>query len=161
VRGKDFEYGIYQLSLEAAADRPFALDVGDRDDLNVVRFGGKETTDGHTFRWTGPQSFVSINGLTGREREVVLVMNDGGRPAQAPPAIVQVFFNDVHLGDAHVGLGFQPYRFAIPADLVEAAARVDDPAQLKLITTPWNPHRMLGLADDRELGVMVDRVDVR
>ena len=104
VRGKDFEYGIYQLKLGGDADGPFSLDVGDRDDLNVVRFGGKEKLDGHTFRWTGAQSFVSITGLTGTEREIVLVMNDGGRPAKAPPARVEVFLNDVRLGGARVTL---------------------------------------------------------
>jgi len=160
VRAKDFEYGIYRLSLDASPSGPFDLDVGTQDDLNVVRLGGKETTEGHTFRWTGAQSFISVNGLTGHERQLVLVMNDGGRPANAPPALVEVFFNDVRLGEATVGLGFQPYRFDIPASLAEAVAGVDDPAQLKLITKPWNPHRLLGVTDDRDLGVMVDRVEI-
>jgi hypothetical protein len=160
VRGKDFEYGIYQLKLGGEAGRGFSLDVGDRDDLNVVRFGGKETTDGQTFRWSGSQSFISVTGLTGREREVLLVMNDGGRPAQAQAAVVEVFLNDVRLGEARVAPGFQPYRFAIPAGVAEAASGIDDPAQLKLVTTTWNPRRALSKDDDRNLGVMVDRVEI-
>jgi hypothetical protein len=35
------------------------------------------------------------------------------------------------------------------------------PIQLKLTTTVWRPEEMLGTPDDRELGVMVDRVAVR
>ena len=37
----------------------------------------------------------------------------------------------------------------------------DAPVRLKLTTVIWNPEQVLGTADNRELGVMVDRVEVR
>jgi hypothetical protein len=103
---------------------------------------------------------VAIPGFSGREREVVLVMNDGGRPKPSGPARVDIFLDDVPLGSTTVGPGFQVYRFAIPAEVATRAAAVDDPARLTLRSTLWNPHAALGLPDNRNLGVMVDRVEV-
>jgi hypothetical protein len=41
------------------------------------------------------------------------------------------------------------------------AAAAADPVELRLVTTQWNPARVLGSADDRELGVMLDRVAIK
>ena len=32
---------------------------------------------------------------------------------------------------------------------------------ISLLTPVWNPHEVIGSGDDRDLGVMVDRVQVR
>jgi len=176
VRLKEFDYGVYELIVGDLPDRPFSLDVGYRDDLNVIRFNAKETTTtaegSRTVRWTGAQSFIAVPGMTGREREVSIVMHDGGRPPTASPARVEVLFDvpcnqcagkqfEVSLGTVIVGPGFRPYTFAIPAEAAARAAAVDDPAIIKLISTVWNPQQLLGGPDNRNLGVMVDRVDVR
>jgi hypothetical protein len=159
IHQKEFDYSIYRLSLGTRSGAPFVLDVGDRDDLNVVRFHAKEKSDGLSIRWTQRQSYVEIPGLTGTEREVVLVMHDGGRDPRATPARVQVFFEDTLLGEIDVKAGFQSYRLALPADLAARAAAKDDPAQLKLISTIWCPHDF-GQLDMRQLGVMLHRVEV-
>jgi hypothetical protein len=175
VRFKEFDYGIYQLTVGDIPSEPFILDVGYRDDLNVIRFNAKETTgtpEGpRTIRWTNQQSFVAIPGMRGQEREVVLVMHDGGRPKQATPAKVEAFLDlpcvecegkvfEVSLGSVSVGPDFRPYRFAIPPEAASRAATLDDPAIVKLISTVWNPQRLLGGPDNRNLGVMLDRVEV-
>jgi hypothetical protein len=160
-RFKEFDYSIYALSLGERAAGPFVLDVGFQDDLNVVRFHAKESTADLTFRWTGPQSFVAVPGLAGSEREVTLVMHDGGRPTAAEPARVDVFFDDLPLGSIDVGSGFQAYRLPLPAGAAEAAARRDAPARLRVVSTTWRPSEFLGGSDGRELGVMVDRVEIR
>ena len=46
VRRKDFDYSIYQLLTGPALHEGFVLDLGERDDLNVVRFHAKEQTEG-------------------------------------------------------------------------------------------------------------------
>jgi hypothetical protein len=130
------------------------------DDLSIVRFHARETADGRSIRWTMPTSFVSATGLTGREHEIALVMHDGGRPASAPPAEVEVFFDDHSLGRVRVTKGFQTYTLQIPADLVASAAGRVGPAKIKLLSTTWNPREFLGGSDDRELGVMIDRVEI-
>jgi hypothetical protein len=161
VRRKEFDFGLYELLPAAPGAGPFDLDVGIRDDLHVVRFHAKEAADGRTMRWTQRQSFVSVPAFPAGAREVVVVMSAGGRPAAAPPADVTVRLNDRVLGTARVPDGFHAYTFAIPPDVAAAAAGADEPARLALVTAVWNPQQVLGSPDSRELGVMVDRVQVR
>lgn len=160
ARQKDLSYCIYQLSLGTADRRGFVLDVGTLDDLHVLRFQSKETTENRTFRWTGPQSFVAITGLTGSERELALVMHDGGRPAIAPPARVELFLAGTSIGSVDVGKGFQEYRIAIPPGVIQAAATGIDPAELRIVSTTWAPKDYLGGTDNRALGVMIDRIEI-
>src|SRR5262249_16356573 len=74
VRQKEFEYGLYEFTDPEPVDDQggFDLDIGQRDDLHVVRFHAKEMSEGHTFRWTGATSYVSITNLTPTSRELIL-----------------------------------------------------------------------------------------
>jgi len=157
---KDFEYGIYEFGPARARDAAaIDLDVGILDDLHVVRFGAKEETEGRSIRWSGRTSGISLVGFRPEHRTVTVWMNDGGRPPSVAPAEVAVHLEDVLLGTARVSTGFKTYSFSIPADLAVRAAPAD-PARLKLVTNLWNPHQALGSGDTRDLGVMVDRVQV-
>jgi len=163
VRQKEFEYGLYEFTDAEPVneDSGFDLDIGVRDDLHVVRFHAKEVTDGHTFRWTGAQSYVSITRLLPSSRELTLWLSNGGRPPAAGPAEISVFLQGQMVGSAVVDSGFRPYTFVIPSDLAARAAASRDPVELRLVTPTWNPHNVLGTADDRNIGLMVDRVAVR
>ncbi len=161
VRRKDFDYSIYHLTIGEDPQRNFVVDLGYQDDLYVLRFHAKEQTEGRTVRWTRAQSFVAISGLTGTERSVTLEMHDGGRPPAAPPARVELFFADVAIGTIDVRPGFRTYTLPLPAAAVEQAARLDAPTRLRLVSTVWSPRKILNLPDDRELGVMIDRIEVR
>jgi hypothetical protein len=88
-------------------------------------------------------------------------MHDGGRPPAAPPADVTVLIKERSLGTVRVTTGFSEYDFAIPADVAAAAAATGEPVRITLRTATWNPRVILGTSDDRDLGVMVDRVAVR
>jgi hypothetical protein len=160
ARQKDLGYSIYQLTIGETEPHGFVLDVGTLDDLHVLRFRARETAEGRTFRWTGPQSFVAVTGLTGNERRLTMVMHDGGRPANAPPADVELFFNETPLGKIHVGSGFQEYAVTLPPEIVRAASTSQDPAILRIVSSTWAPRDYLGGTDDRALGVMVDRVEI-
>jgi len=160
AREKDLGYSIYQLTAAPQTARGFDLDVGYLDDLQDVRLFAREVTEGRTFRWTSKQSFIAASGLTGNERQVEFVMHNGGRPAAAPPATVDVFFNEVLLGRLTVVFGFQTYRLTLPAELARAAAASPDPAQLRLVSSVWRPSEFGGGPDTREMGVMLDRVAI-
>jgi hypothetical protein len=161
IRRKEFDFGLYELrSGDSGVPPTFDLDVGDRDDLNVVRFHAKEAFEGHTFRWSQRQSFVSVPALPAASRELVLEMSSGGRPAASDPAEVTVHLNDRLLGTLHVTDGFKSYMLEIPGDVV-AAARTGQPARLRFVVPVWNPQETLGSPDDRDLGVMIDRVQIR
>jgi hypothetical protein len=161
VRRKEFDYSLYAFA-RPTTDRPaFDLDVGVSDDLNVIRFDAKERTEGRTFRWSQDQSFIVITRLNPGNQIVAIWMSNGGRPPAAPPADVSLLYGDRLLGSARVSRGFAEYDFTLPPDLVASAAASGEPVRLALRTTVWNPSRVLGGADDRDLGVMVDRVSVR
>lgn len=162
VRQKEFEYGIYQfVAAPPRSDLWFDLDVGTRDDLHVLRFRAKEASEGRTFRWTSRASAISVTSLLPTAREVTLVMSDGGRPPAAPLADVEVFLHNQLLGRLEVEGNFRPYTLAIPPELASRAAAASEPVELRLVTTQWNPARVLGSSDDRDLGVMLDRVTIK
>jgi hypothetical protein len=162
VRAKEFDYGVYAFTPPPPhPEGGFDLDVGVRDDLHVLRFHAKEQADGRTIRWTRATSYVSITAISPSAREVTLCMNNGGRPAAAAPATVAVSLHGQLLGTVTVANGFGEYRLAIPAALAARAAGFGDPVELKLVTALWNPHEVIGSPDDRDLGVMVDRVAVQ
>ena len=88
-------------------------------------------------------------------------MHDGGRPKSAPPARVELFFGGVAIGTIDVQPGFRTYTLPLPATAVGDAARTDEPAQLRLVSSVWNPRQILNLSDDRDLGVMIDRIEIK
>jgi hypothetical protein len=161
VRFKEFDFGIYRFEPRAAATPPTSFDIGAFDDLNVVRFHAKERTGDTAFRWTTASSYVTIPGLAAAARRLTLWMSSGGRPAKAPAALVTVSFDGRPLGTVTVTDGFHAYGFDIPAELASAAAARDEPALVRLVSTTWSPHDLLGTPDDRRLGVMVQRVEVQ
>jgi hypothetical protein len=161
VHHKEFEYSLYVFGPPQHDLGPATLDIGVNDDLNVIRFHAKETADGRTMRWSGRQSFIVLDHLRADDRTLALWMSDGGRPPAAAPAIVQILVGSRPLGSLTVTGGFKEYDVAIPSDLAAAVSATAEPVRITLRTPTWNPMRVLGTADDRDLGVMVDRVAVR
>ena len=88
-------------------------------------------------------------------------MGDGGRPAAAPPADVTVLIGGQTLGTVRVSGGFKEYTFDLTPEIASALAAAGEPVRLLLRTTAWNPLKLLGRNDNRDLGVMVDRVAIR
>lgn len=158
---KQFDYTIY--ALEAGGEQRPALDVdiGTSDDLHVLRFYAKEETEGRTFRWSQDQSWIVLPDLPPSSRTIELWMSNGGRPDAAPPATVTIAIDDTVLGTVAVAAGFRPYSLAIPAAVAERASAADQSTRLRITTPTWVPARVLGTGDDRELGVMIDRVTVK
>jgi hypothetical protein len=155
VRHKEFDYGLYRFVTPGATSGTFVLAIGDKDDLYVVRFHGKERDQRGTFRWTQRQSYLSLP-LTADRHDLVLWMQNGGRSPKARPARVEAFIGERSIGTAVVGPALQPYSFAIATQ-----ALTGDSTTIRLVTDTWNPRETMGVADDRDLGVIVDRLEVR
>ena len=160
ARAKQFDYSLYAFGPPTPAPAAPDVDVGINDDLNVIRFHAKEVSEGHTFRWSQARSFVILNHVTHDARTLALVMHDGGRPPAAPAADVSVWLDDQELGAVRVAGGFREYTLPIPAALAARLA-TGEPVRIRLQVPVWNPSTILGTSDDRDLGVMVDRVTVR
>ncbi|MBI2834829.1 MAG: hypothetical protein HYX76_10440 [Acidobacteria bacterium] len=163
VRRKEFDFGIYRFVPPGPQPPWVSLDVGVMDDLQVLRFHAKEHTGSTTFRWTRDSSFVNVLGVRQDSRIAVFWMGDGGRPSNVEPARVTVQLNDQQIGEVTIerGGGFRPYTFSLPPALAAAAAASENPAVFRLLTNTWSPRATLGRGDDRQLGVMLDRVEVR
>ncbi len=99
-------------------------------------------------------------GLKPTDRELVLRMS-GGRPRQAAPAHVTVFLADREIGRADPDGQFRDYTFAIPEALARALAAKPGVVEARIESTTWTPRDVLGGTDDRALGVMIDRAEIR
>jgi hypothetical protein len=162
LRHKEFDFSIYRFDTDSPGPGPPALDVGVNDDLNVRRFHAKERdAHGVTYRWTRDVSHIALLGIRSTDRRLVLVLNDGHRPASVPKAQVEVTVDGRTLGRLIVNPDFHTYELEIPPDIAASAAGSDRPLQLTLTTNAWQPRAALGTPDDRMLGVMVDRVETR
>jgi hypothetical protein len=134
--------------------------MDESDDVSLLRFYAPEPSGNDVFRWTGARSYATIIGIDVNRRTLVVSMSSGGRPAKAGPAEVTVSLNDHTLGTVRVADGFQPYTFEIPEALAGAIADATGSARLALLTPTWMPSQVLGVKDDRELGVMVTRIEL-
>lgn len=161
-RGKEFDFSLYRFVDPPDQLPPFDLTLGANDDLFVVRFNAKEEINGQSYRWTTDSSYVTLLGMDGRSRKLVLWMDQGARPASAGSAVVKCYLDNEAIGEARVeGRGFQPYEFPIPASIAAAAEKREEPVLLRLVTPAWSPSKASGLDDDRTLGVMVRRVAIQ
>jgi hypothetical protein len=117
--------------------------------------------DDTPYRWSGPQSFILLLGIPADARRISLWMSNGGRPATAGPATVEIALDEDILGTVTVGRPVSEYTLDLPPAVAARAAESDDPARLRLRVSPWVPAEVLGGSDTRPLGVMVTRVEVR
>ena len=159
----EFNYGIYDLLVDPPPPGPFDLDVGGDDDLQVLGMHPRTLDErGVTYRWTTARSIVWVVGTLPETREITLHMSNGGRPEAAGVAEVRITLNDEPLGSITVPDDrFRPYAITIPPELAQAVAAGEGAAELRIETVPWIPLHVLGIPDQRELGVMLDRVEVR
>ena len=159
-KGQGIRIQRLRLRTSCGGHSPGDLDVGINDDLNTIRFHAKEQSDGRTVRWSQARSFLILNRVAPDARTLVLTMHDGGRPAGAPPADVTISVDGQTLGTVRVTGGFREYSLPIPTPLAQRIA-TGDPVRITLEVPTWNPLAILGTPDDRDLGVMVDRLAIR
>ncbi len=160
VRQKKFNLNLYQLHSVAQAPPVLDLDVGGFDDPWVLRMFARQDQDGITYRWVRDRSFVTLTGLPPSAHALVIRGGDGGRPAAAGPATVQVSLNERLVGTIIVRGAFADYRIELPPDVVAEAAARPAAVVVRLQCTTWTPKDVLGGSDDRALGFMLDRIRV-
>ena len=163
VKLKKFDFGVHRL-IERRQGRPdrFELEIGGPDDLYVTSFYGKEQDGSIRFRWSKARSQVRLRMISAEPTSLTLWASNGGRPPRAEPARTSVYLEGRLLGVVQLDSpAFQPYLFTVPSGATARAAANDGFAVLTIETPTWSPRRALGLADARELGVMVARVELR
>lgn len=161
VKLKEFDLVLLELLDQPVADEAFRVDIGGDDDPYVTAFHAKERdAKGLTFRWTRDSSELGVVGLRAEHRTVTLWMGAGGRPATAPPARVQVSMAGESIGEVEVTGGVRPYDLPIPAELAVGASKIDEATRLRLAVPTWNPSQGARTGDTRDLGVILDRVEI-
>ena len=163
ARTKPFNFTLYRIVGGSMDEGAFRIDVGAADDLHVIRFHGKERwgKEETTFRWTRDRSYFSVPKVSAENRALIVRMGNGGRPARVPPAQVTVFLDERAIGKIQVDGHFNDYTFAIPAQLAAELAKRTTAAEIRIESTTWTPRDVLGNSDERQLGVMIDRVEIR
>jgi hypothetical protein len=128
------------------------VDVGGSDDVQVSGFYDKEGGAGLTYRWTGPCASVYLPGVRPGATLVVRA-GIGRRPAAAP---VTASLNGVPLGAFEASAAWTDHALALPDPLPPG------PPVLRLDVRAWRPtHTDPTATDERDLGVMVDRLTIR
>ena len=138
------------------------VDVGVADELAVAGFHTRERNVELRFRWTTGRSSIRLRLPADRPSALTLWMGNGGRPAGVSPARVAVFAGNRPAGSVVVASSdIRAYELPLPPEAVDEAAGGDGFLVIRLETPTWNPHDALGTTDDRNLGVMVTRVELR
>jgi hypothetical protein len=162
VRWKSFVFTLFQLVPFSRLPAEARVDVGVADELAVTGFYTREQNSEWRFRWTSKRSSISLRLPAYRVSTLTIWMGNGGRPSGAPPARVTVFAGGRQVGSALVTTSsIRAYEFPIPLEAVDEAAEGEGFLLVRLETSTWNPHDTLGTIDDRNLGVMVTRVELR
>jgi hypothetical protein len=132
------------------------VDVGARDDRQVSGgFFEREHTGERDYRWLGRCGLVSLPAPPPGARSLVIAAAAGPRPGGGPVAV------DASLSGRPVGaLAVRPewaeYERPLPSDLPAG------PLLLRLAAPTWRPSDAFPASDDtRDLGVMVDRIEIR
>jgi hypothetical protein len=157
VRYKPFDLYLYRLTPSPREIPAVDIDVGGYDNAWVLRMFTRQVQEDVTYRWTRERSLISLP-IQESTRAIVLRASDGGRPARAGRAEVQVFLNDHPLGTIVVTGGFADYRIAVPPEVAAEAARGRRSPLVRLMCATWVPKLVLGGNDDRALGIMLDRI---
>ena len=156
----EFDSGLYELLPDPVPPGPVEIDVGSGYDLYVGNMHPSETSsEGRSFRWTRTRSTVWIVGTHPEASELILTLS--GRLDQAGIAPVRIVLNDRLLGTLSPADGYERYTLPIPPDLAREMAERDEASELRIESQPWVPSRLLGLPDDRILGIRLDRVVIR
>jgi hypothetical protein len=139
------------------------VDIGGAGDPQTSGFFESEATGEQTYRWTGgcldergnATGTIYLPAATSGAR-VTIRATAHLRPASAKPAHVIAYFNDVPVGEFTADGSWRDFSVTLPTPLPEGA-RI-----LRLEVPAWRPSNTDPLATDtRDLGIMVDRVEVQ
>jgi Dolichyl-phosphate-mannose-protein mannosyltransferase len=158
-RGREFHALNFTLSRVVPPEQiqvpPLPLvDIGGTDDVQVSGFYDKEGGGDLTYRWTGPCASVYLPGA--RPGATLVVRTSTGKRPATRPARVEASLDGAPLGS-----------FVASSDWTEIALPLPDPLPpgprvLRLDVPAWRPvHTDPAAADERDLGVMVDRLEIR
>jgi hypothetical protein len=133
------------------------MGAGEYPSLRGGFYGWETMPDGNTFRWTNGRGRVVLSRPSMGDLRLNLYVASG-RPTQAPLAQLSVWVDGVRVGERTLARGytFENWELTVPEDSLPATSEVE----IELRSDTWVPQD-IGLNEDpRELGVMVDRIEI-
>jgi len=151
-------YKIEPAWKREGAAYPFSLDVGRFDYGHLVGgFYAREGGPGGWYRWTGKTAEILLPWVPEGKSLLLSLTVGSPRPAGVEPAEVSVYLNECLLDRFKLADEFKTQTVIVPADAVaDPQART---ALLRLETNTWIPAEA-GLGDVRELGIVLDRIEL-
>ena len=137
---------------------PFSLDVG-RFDYGYLMSGfyAREGSPGGWYRWTGKTAEILVPWAPEGKNLILSLAVGSQRPAEVEPAKVSLYLNGLLLGRFDLGNEFKTQTIIVPPDsIADPQAKT---VRLRLETNPWIPAEA-GLEDVRELGIVLDRIEL-
>jgi len=157
-----YELEIYKIEPVWKGGRgvmyPFSLDVG-RFDYGYLMSGfyAREGSPGGWYRWTGKSAEIMVPWAPEGKSLVLSLTVGSQRPTGVEPARVALYLNDLLLERFDLGNEFRTQTIVVPPDpITDAQAKT---ALLRLETNTWIPAEA-GLADVRELGIVLGRIEL-
>ncbi|GEM_PF-1709779 len=120
-------------------------------------YGWETMPEGATFRWTNGLGRIVLSRPSMGDLNLNLSVASG-RPSLAQPAQLSVWVNGVSVGERTLAQGytFETWSLTVPEDDLPATSEVE----IELRSDTWVPQAIGYSEDSRELGVMVDRVEI-
>ncbi len=140
------------------ATYPFSLDVG-RFDYGYLMSGfyAREGSSGGWYRWTGETAEILVPWAPAGKSLLLSLTLGSQRPAGVEPAKVSLYLNELLLDRFDLGNEFKTLTIVVPPDSITGPQAKT--ACLRLETNTWIPAEA-GLGDVRELGVILDRIEL-
>lgn len=147
---------FYKLAVDADCVFPMQLDIGALDTAYIQSgFYQKEWLGERSFRWTNGSGMVTLPCLPHNAPDTLLLTLTAAaiRAADMPPVTTSLSI-DVHvLGQWTLVADITDISVLVPGELLQGAGHV-----LEIQSDTWIPQTYNVGADDRQLGVLVDRI---
>jgi hypothetical protein len=151
---------LFHVSLLEPLAYPLKIDIG-RPEAEEFMGDGFHTPELHLEQipvcWTVGRSEIFLPFIEdGMENVILRVGYFGIRPDGALPATVSVILDGEKLAEFPLQPGAEKIEIALPPGLIHRGV-----SRLELAVPPWKPSDHLPVEDSRELGLMLDYVEIR
>jgi hypothetical protein len=148
-------YRVIPRTGVATVTLPFRLDLGQGDFGALVSgFYGREKDGDITYRWTAPEAQLTLPSGVYSEARSLTLRAAAPRP-EGGEMMLQLKVDGIQWTTLTLGESFSTYAISTPTLLPDG-----DTVTLTLITEGWNPQAAGVSQDDRDLGVMLDWMEL-
>jgi hypothetical protein len=143
-------------SSETPPKNKYVINIGDYAFGLVDGFYRSEQMDGQDVRWTRDSARAIIPWFSGEQDMILTIRMSGARPENIPDAEADIFIEDVLIDHFRLHNSFEDYVCRIPAGKIPGTEK--QRVIVEIISTTWNPNTAGVSGDNRNLGVVIDRI---